>query len=226
MRKRLFCVIGLNSAHRQRAIEKVKREILKDKASSLNTHVFYSHELTIEKARELLSAYSFEERRVIIFKRAQDLPLGVTTFLLKELKNVPPSNCIIFEIEREYAKFINDKKVIANKFFPYILRVSTVMKMHSYKEDISVNKLLFAVRKNDASWALYILERLFIEFKNSSALSLQILGALTRNFSFTPNPGVRKKYFNLIWETDRLIKEKGIDSRLALERLITKIITQ
>lgn len=224
MNERSFCVLSSNFTYRKRIIERIKTDIFKGNISSLNTIVIYSQGINLEKLKEQIYTYSFENKRVFLFKQTQDLPQEIKSFLLKTLKEIASVNYIIFEIEREYSEFVKDAKVIRDKFYSYLLKVSKVIKTQSFKEDISLRKLIFAVRRRQAAQTLYILEKLFLEFKNSDVLGMQILGALIKEFSFIPDSLTKQNYFRRIWETDRLIKEKGVDPKLALEILIAKIL--
>jgi hypothetical protein len=221
IRKKIFCVIGLDFFHRQRAIDRIKFQILKNKNYSLNTTTLYSGELDTKRLQEAVFHFSFDREKIILFRNSQKLPSDIKNFLLKEINKIIVFNYVIFEIERDYREFVSDKKIIQDTFFRYILKNSTLRKIHSFKEDISLKKFIIDVRRNRFSSALYKLERLFLEFKNDKKLGVQILGALVREFSYLA--GQRQKYFDLLWDTDRLIKEKGIDPKLALEILITKL---
>ncbi|RKY37358.1 MAG: hypothetical protein DRP72_03230 [Candidatus Omnitrophota bacterium] len=223
MAGKIFCVIGLDFEHRQRAIENIKKELLREKAAFLNTVVLYCKDLNLQELKSTLYTFPLEKKRVVIFKGAEYLSQGVKLFLLRKLKDLLSLNYLIFEIERDHAQFIYDRKVREDKFFSYLLKRCILRRIISIQEDYSLNKLISLVRRNERAQAFSTLEKMFLQSKKSENLATQILGALTREFSYLTNHYQRSRYFQLLWEADRLIKEKGIPSKLALEILLAKL---
>ncbi|MCD6583404.1 MAG: hypothetical protein J7K71_01825 [Candidatus Omnitrophica bacterium] len=223
MEGKIFCVIGLDFEHRQRAIEKIKEGILKKECVSLNTVIFYCKDLNLQELKNTLYTFPLEKKRVVIFKGAEYLSKEVRLFFLKKLKDLISLNYLIFEIEKDHAQFIHDRKVRENSFFSYLLKKCVLRRIISIQEDHSLNKLISLIRRNKPAQAFYTLEKMFLQSKKSENLATQILGALTREFSYLPNFYQKSKYFQLFWEADRLIKEKGISPKLALEILLAKL---
>jgi len=225
LKDRVFVVIGSDFLNRKRAIDNIKTKLLKKRELALNTQVLYAREIDLISLRELLFSFSFDGDRIIIFKEAQNLSKQVKDFIYKNLKSIIGNNYLIFDIERDYASLKKDKSFLKDRFFSYLFRYAYLLKLSSFKEDISIQKFLVMVRKNRVAQAIYILEKIFdIGSKKKEFLGIQILGALTREFSYIKNPLEKERYFNLIWETDRALKEGRVEPRLALELLVTKIL--
>lgn len=224
-KQRVFCVIGRAYSERQQILKKIKAKVLSGKSNPLNTDTLYPRHLDPEKLKSELSHFSFEGKRLIIFKDAASLSSQCKAVLLKELKEKRTSNYFVFEIERNPSECMRDKKIAQNSFFRYLFAHSAILKNHSAVEDITFFQLFAAVRRHQAAKALYILEKLFLEFKNDRTLSMQIIGALVRYISSLPGARQKDKYLTHLWRADRLIKEKGIDPKLALEVVFTEMLT-
>ena len=221
---RLFCVIGLSFTDRYYAIEKIKAIILKGKNQALNATTLYSRELSLQKFKDAVCSFCFDGEKVIILKDASYLLSSVKGFFLEELKAIMSSNHVIFEIDKHYSDFTREKSVQSDTFFQTILRQSVLRKIHSFKDEISLGSFIYAIRKSNVDAALYCLERLFLVYKQETDVGLHILGVLVREFSSLGNRTNRQKYLKLIWETDRLIKARGIKPKVALGVLVAKLL--
>jgi len=208
---RFFCVIGQDYLHRHRAVEIIKRELLK-KSSSLDLITIYPEKIDEKKITEILKSASFTQK-IIVFKNPQKLPSSFREFIYKELRKLKNSPYIIFEIEEEYSPFI--KKVKKDRFFHYILRRSIIRKTFSSPYFSPLNKFIEACIGRDYNSALKYLEEVF---RQDNSVGINILGRLIKNSHF-----FGEEVLSLLWETDRLIKEKGISPLLALERLVIKL---
>ena len=221
---RLFCVIGISFSDRSQAIEKIKDSILKNKNRSLNTATLYCRGLAPQTLKEAVYSYSFDGDKIIVLKEADHLSTPAKQFLLQEFETIISSCYIIFEIDKNYADFVRDKKVQTDTFFQTILKKSLLKKVYSFKDEISMGSLVYALRKSNIAAALHSLERLFLEGKHSSSVGLHVLGVLVSEFSSPRYQNEKAKYLKLIWETDRLIKDKGIEPKVALGTLVAKLL--
>jgi len=225
VRQKIFCVIGEAYSDRQKILKKIKAEVFQGKSTPLNTTILYPRYLDLQKLREVLLHFSFEGRKLIIFKDAAMLSSQCKAFLYKELDRINVPGYLVFEIERNPSEFMRDKEVAKTPLFQYILTHGIIVKSQSFKGNATFFQLLSAIRKYQVAKALYILEELFLEFKNDRMLSMHIMGALVRHVSSLSNVHQREKYLAHIWYVDRLIKEKGIEPKLALEIAIMEMLT-
>ena len=225
MKTRLFFVIGAEFSHRKRAIDGIKARLLKKKESSLNTRVFYAKEINLSNLRDVLFSFSFDRDKVIIFKESQNLDVKVKDFIYSNIKNILDANYLIFELEKDFFYVKNDRRFNKDKFFSFLLNNASLYRMNSFNEDISIKKLLSFIRKNNLNESLYILEKIFSSSqKAKDFVGMQILGALTREFSYTNNPLKRQKCFDLIWGADRALKQGRLGQKAAIQLLITKLL--
>ncbi|UCG35831.1 MAG: hypothetical protein JSW17_03280 [Candidatus Omnitrophota bacterium] len=224
--ERVSSVIGIDALARQRAIENIKQRILKDKSRTLNTVIFYPKEINLKDLQEKIITYSFDKDKLIIFKNACRLSADVKKFLFESFKKIVASNYLVFEIERDYFSLVRDSKISSDKFFQLILKKGRVLRISSYGRKVSIEDFKRSVRRNDLSSSLYVLEKLFVDVGRSreKEYATFLLGVLLTEVSFRRRDSQKEKNLNLLWETDRALKEKGIDSRLALEVLLAKLI--
>lgn len=225
VRKRVFFVIGNDFANRRRAVDTIVGRLLPQKDPSLNTAVFYPRDLEISNVKSTLFSFSFASRRVVIFKESQALDKKIRSFLYDNFASIIAGNYLIFESDIDYFTLTRDRKFTTDKLFSYLAKKAYVVKLERFEEIISVNRLLSLVRKSKLPEALYVLERVFEkEEKNKDVLGMQILGALTREFSSVPDQQTRRQYFECIWDAERMVKEGRLDSKIALGLLLTKIL--
>ncbi|MBN2483602.1 MAG: hypothetical protein JXD21_05315 [Candidatus Omnitrophica bacterium] len=220
-----FCVIGTEFAQRQRTLTKITHSLLNGRDSALHVNVLYAHEVEVESLRELISRYSFGGEKIIIFKEAHMFSEKVKKYLLDEWDALAAANSLVFDIEQDPALLVKNKKYKDDRFLQHILKSSQLYKTYSYQNEIPLYKLLWPLRKNNQAEALYILEKLFLEEPNESKLGMQVLGMLIREFSRPEYRSRRQDYLTLVWEADRLIKERGLTPKLALSLLLTKIFS-
>ncbi|HIE35896.1 MAG TPA: hypothetical protein EYP89_01495 [Candidatus Omnitrophica bacterium] len=220
--ERIFLVVGEDFFQRQRAIESIKKKI--PKSSSLNTITLYCREIDLKVLKENLFTFSFDKEKILIFKETQNLSSRVKDFLFKNIKKIITFNYVIFEIERDYQKLNKDKDFIKDKFFSFLFRKATPFKLSSFFLKASLEDFKLSIRRGDLNSSLFILEKLFKEVpKRKDILGMQILGILINEFGFLKNPYEKEKYFSYLWEADRKIKEKGIDSHLAITQALVKM---
>ncbi|MFH1767599.1 MAG: hypothetical protein ABH858_00375 [Candidatus Omnitrophota bacterium] len=224
-KKRVFFVVSADSINRRRTVENITIKILNKKDSSLNTHVFYGKDAHLDKVKELVLSFSFGRDKVIIFKQADTLPEDLKAFLRDNIKDMVSNNYFIFEIERDYFEFQGDKRLAKDKLFELLSKEAHVFRISSFSEQASIKKLLLMIRRKRLPEALSVLEDIFDqETKKEDFLGVQILGALTRQFSYMDNSLEKERCFNLIWQSERIIKEGRVEQKVALQLLITKLL--
>jgi hypothetical protein len=221
LEERIFLVAGQDYFQRQRAIESIEKRI--SKVSSLNTVIFYSKEIDLKILKEKLFTFSFDKEKIVIFKEAQNLPSLIKYFLFKNMKKIIAFNYVIFEIEEDYQKLSKNKNFTQDTFFSFLLKKATPFKLTSFSLRLTLEDFKSSIRKGNLNLSLFILERLFKEAKKRDILGMQILGILINEFSYLKNPWEREKYLSYLWEADRKIKEKGIDSQLAITEALVKM---
>lgn len=222
---KIFCVIGKEFTQRQHILAKITRSLLGKRESSLHVNVFYPHETELEDVRRAVSSYSFSGDKILVIKDPHLLDKTIKQFLLDKLEVVTSSNYLVFDIEHDYQSLLKDKKVSQDAFIQCILKKAQVYKIQSYSRDVPLFALLNALRRNDRSRALYVLEELFREESNETKIGMQILGMLIREFSKPQYQARRSEYLDLLWEADRSVKERGLKPKLALSILLTKIFS-
>jgi hypothetical protein len=226
----LYLVTGQDSQQRRHAIENIKKKVLQKLASPLNILTFYGKEIEIKDLRQQLLTFSFNKERIVIIKEAHSLSQEAKDFFINNFKKIISHNCFIFETDKDYTALLGDRKITSDKFFSLLFKNANIpLKYQKFSSTyaISFEGLRQCVRRSDISGSLYILEKLF-ESKNSDRdkeiLGLQMLGFLVGECSYLRNPKIKRKYFDYLWDTDRMIKEDGIDCRFALEILLTKLL--
>ena len=234
IRERVFLISGTNFLQRQRAVENIKKRILKGKELSLNVLTFYAKEVNPKDLGEKLFTASFGKERIVVFKNFQDLPLAVRKFLSDNLKRILSNNYLIFETDKDYYQFQRDKRFTNDEFFVSVLKKAALSRVVSTKEKATIEDFIASLRKNDLVTSVYILEKLFAGGSKDKILGPQIIGILVRKFSFLSaqgesasggkNPTEKNKYFKYLWEADRAIKEKGLDPRLVIQSLLVRVL--
>lgn len=224
IRERVFLIVGTDFSQRQRVIENIKKRILKEKASSFNNLIVYSKEANAKDLGEKLFTTSFGKNKIIIFKNVDDLPLEIRKFLFTNLDRILSNNYLIFETDKDYYQFQKNKKFVNDDFFVSVLKKATLSKVASIKGQVTIEDFMASLRKNNLSESVYITEKLFAGGSKDRILGPQIIGILVSKISFLKDPAKKDKYFKYLWEADRAIKEKGLDSRLVIESLLTKVL--
>jgi len=224
IRERVFLISGTDFLQRQRAIENIKKRILKGKAAFLSVSTFYGKEVNPKDLGEKLFTTSFGKERIAVFKNIQDLPSAVRKFLFENLKKILANNYLIFETDKDYYNFQRDKKFINDKFFVSVLKKAALFRVVSTREKATIEDFMASLRKNDLATSVYIFEKLFAGGLKDKMLGPQIIGILVKKFSFLENPTEKDRCFKYLWEADRAIKEKGMDSRLVIESLLARVL--
>ena len=177
---------------------------------------------------------SFGKERIAVFKNSQDLPLPASKFLFDNLKRILSNNYLIFETDKDYYQFQKDKRFTNDEFFVSVLKKAALFRVVSTKRKATIEDFIASLRKNDLATSVYILEKLFAGGSKDKILGPQIIGILVRKFSSLSaqggsasggkNPTEKDRYFKYLWEADRAIKEKGLDSRLVIESLLARVL--
>lgn len=219
IKKRLFLVVGSDFFQRQQDIKKIKTKFITYRLPWIS---IYSQDIDKKSLADRLFTFSFSGDKVILFRDATNLSLSVRNFLFDNFSKIISSNYIIIEIAKNYFWWLRDKNVQKDRFFNFVINKSHLFKSSSYgRRDFSVNDFRRAVRDRDFSLAIYTLEKLFQKGIREEELSLQALGILIRELGGWA--ALNSQYLPLLWNGDRLIKEKGVSSRLALEILLVRL---
>lgn len=229
IRARVFLVSGNSFLQRRRAIENIKKRILKGRDTSLNTLIFYGKEADPKDLGERLFTVSFDREKIAVFKNFHNLSSAVSRFLFDNLKRILAGNYLIFETDKDYYQLQKDKRFSKDAFFTSVLKKAAVFRVSSTKKKATMDDFMASLRKNDLAASVYILESLFSGTSQDKILGPQIIGILTRKLSFLPAQGKKnstekEKYFQYLWQADRAIKEKGLDPRLVIESLLVKVL--
>ena len=99
IRDRVFLVIGTAFLGRQRAVDNLKKRILKQRSAAFNIVTFYPREIELKDLRHKMLTYSLDKEKIIIFKDAYNLSVKVRDFLFTNLKQIIAANYIILEID-------------------------------------------------------------------------------------------------------------------------------
>ncbi|MEI8350408.1 MAG: hypothetical protein WCI77_09700 [Candidatus Omnitrophota bacterium] len=224
---KLFLVASADFSQRYTAIEAIKRKILKEKSTALNILTCYSKDIELKDLQERILTFSFDSQKIVVFKDAYHLSKEVKDFMVKSFKTICSFNYLIFEMEKDYTQLMRDKKIISDKFLGFILRKALRPKLSMAHKESTLEDFRSALHRNDVASALYILGKLFeakASEKEREILGLQIVGLLVSELSYLSNSFVKQKYFDYLWQTDRAIKEKGIEPRFAIELFLSKTL--
>ena len=223
LKEKIFFICGQDFEQRRLITENIKKTILPVAPGSLLTLIFYAKEIDIKDLQEKISLISFDKNKILIFKDAESIPKAIKDFLLNNITKILSNNYILFETEKDY--FVNDRRIAQDKFLSFIFSNSLVFKAGKQAYQISFGDFINSVRSGDLSQALYILARLFETRTTDSekkALGLQLFGVLVSEVSYLKDSGLRRKYLNYLLKTDRMIKEKGMEPRIAIELFLSR----
>ncbi|MFA6282161.1 MAG: hypothetical protein WCY05_06655 [Candidatus Omnitrophota bacterium] len=223
LKEKIFFICGQDFEQRRLITENIKKTILPVVPGSLLTLIFYAKEIDIKDLQEKISLISFDKNKILIFKDAESIPKAIKDFLLNNITKILSNNYILFETEKDY--FVNDRRIAQDKFLSFIFSNSLVFKAGKQAYQISFGDFINSVRSGDLSQALYILARLFETRTTDSekkALGLQLFGVLVSEVSYLKDSGLRRKYLNYLLKTDRMIKEKGMEPRIAIELFLSR----
>ena len=226
LKQKVFSVVGTDSFGRQQAVRNIRTRILKNKPRSLNTHTIYGNEIELKALQETLATVSFDSEKLVIFKDALRIGVKVREYLYKNLKSILTNNYLVFEMEKDYPQLIKEKRVIGDKLWAAVLKNGVVLKLASQKREVTIEDFKFALRRNDLSGTIYALEKLLGEKSAGKERELApfILGVLTAEISYRKDLSQKEQAFEYLWQADRQMKEKGLDARMVLEKLVTRLI--
>ncbi len=223
IKDKIFLISGQDFASRRFIIDNIKKKILQGAASQLNVLTFYAKEIDIKDLQEKILLITFDKKKLLIFKDIENIPKAIKDFLLTNMTKMISNNYVLFETEKAY--FANDRRIAQDKFLSFIFSNSTIFKTGKYTAQATFNDFINSIRLRDLSNSLYVLARLF-ETKASDtekkALGLQLFGVLVNEISYLRDRPLREKYLKLLLKTDRMIKEKGMEPRLAIELFLSK----
>jgi hypothetical protein len=218
--KRIFLVVGKDFLQRQHAIENIRKKVLPHPSCLIDTFVFYPHEIDLKGLWERCVTFSFDKEKILIFKDADRISSEVKEFLQKGIAKIVSANYLIFESEEDLLSGARKKDV----FFRELARQAAVVRVGSPSaRPVTLEDFKWSFRKRDVASALAIVERLFNE--QGRDLSPLILGILVYECMRTKDLNLRKRYFSFLWEADREMKEKGLNGRLVIERLVMKLFS-
>jgi hypothetical protein len=224
LRHRLFLVVGLNFQQRQHALDIIKTKILHDTRSSLTSLTVYAKEINSNDFKEKALTVSFEKNRILLIKDALVLSDEVKDFFLKHCEKIMALNYIIIEVEKNYMQWKEEKKVLADTFFKFILKNATIYKSATSSSENYFEALKISVRKADVANSLFVLDKLFTGKVREEALGVQVLGWLVSECSYMRDPYKKEKYLEFLWEADRAMKEGGLAPKTALEIALVKLL--
>ncbi|MFA5272083.1 MAG: hypothetical protein WC412_07095 [Candidatus Omnitrophota bacterium] len=223
LRDSIFLICGQDYAQRRLIIENIKKKILQKTTGQFNTLTFYAKEIEIKDLQEKILLIPFDQKKILIFKDTENIPKAIKEFLLNNITKILSNNYILFETEKGY--FTNDRRVAQDKFLNFVFSNSTVFKVGKYVSVPSFSDFIASIRSGDLSTALYVLAKLF-EVKSSDSerkvLGLQLFGVLVSEVSYLKDRDLRRKCLKHLLKTDRMIKEKGMEPRLAIELFLSK----
>lgn len=226
VRERVFFICGPDSFGHQRALESIKKRILRDRPASLNVLTLYAKSLDLKTLSCRLLNTSFDKEKIIIFKGFHDFSSEARKVIVANLKKIIPGNYLIFETDKDYHELRKNKRFMSDKLFNFILSRAAGFQAAQKRRPASLVDFADSVKRKDLKKALYILEELFESGVNSKTLGPQILGFLVNRCSYLPASGRKEICFDYLWEADRAIKEKGLNGRLVIETLLAKLLLQ
>lgn len=226
LKDRIFVVVGNDFDQRRLIIENIKSKILQKSKSPFSTLTFYAKEIDLKDLQEKVSLVSFDKNKILVFKNADSLKKEIKDFLIKDINKIISNNYLLFEMEKDY--FLNDKGPGADKFLKFIFLNSAIFKAGRPVYQANFDSFKKSIRMGDLSSSLYVLNKLF-EGKTSDTerkvLGLQIFGVLVSEVSYLKDKSLRQKYLSFLMEVDRMIKEKGMEPKFAIELFLAKSFT-
>jgi len=226
-KNRLFFVIGGDFVYRQRALQNLISKTIKQDAAFNSIRVYFDRHTRLEYIQELVLRFSFGKEKVILFKNVDKMHNTIAAFLEKNLAKILEFNYLIFEVDRNADEFYRDRTLKKQKSLMTLLHKATVLRIKSvFKETVSLWSLMRAVHQKRLDTSLYIVDRLFSSSREDKRiLGTKILGYLVSGLSDLADASYKKRCFNLLWETDRLLKRGNVESKLALQSFLVKLFS-
>ncbi|MBU1121505.1 MAG: hypothetical protein ABIH71_04285 [Candidatus Omnitrophota bacterium] len=222
--KKTFIVAGLDFEQRKNTLDAIKKRLRQQIPSQLSIFTFYGKEIDIKTFKDKILTFSFDREKIIIIKDAYNLAKEVRVFLFENYRRIVSSSYVILEIEKDYFQLQRDKKISSDAFFSLLFKEAAIFKVASRIKEVSLEDFKRSARNKDLNSSFYFLERLF-EKSNPREIGPLILGVLVREVSYSKNTFDKETKFSYLWEADRAIKEKGIDTKLTIELLLAKLFS-
>lgn len=223
IRERVFLISGDNFSQCQQLLQNIKKKILLNNPAALNTVTIYSKEADVKSLQEKIFNVSFAKDKILIFKDFTSLKIKETEFIFANIEKILLSSYIVFETDKSQYYLTKSKKITNNSLFGFILKKARIFRADTFNKKFSIEDFMGSIRKNDLVSSLYILEKMITSGSSDRVLGPQIIGILVGKFSYVNDPVEKSRALNLLWEADRAIKEKGIDTRIAIESLLVKL---
>ncbi len=220
---RIFLIYGSNYLGFKRAIEGLKKRLSCVGRDALNSIVFYAKELEISDLSNVLLSVSFSKDRIVIFKDFDFLNGDCRNFIFKNINKIIEGNCLVFQTDRDYYQLQKNRKFSGDDLFSFLIKKSASIKIGFEKKPLSVEDFIITARKRDLSSCLYCVESLFKDSSKAKILGPQLMGILISQIAYHRDSTRKSVDFTNLWEADRLMKEKGVNSRLVIETLLTKL---
>jgi hypothetical protein len=223
-KNRIFLVATDDFEQRRRAIDSIKRRILKESLTPLNTLTIYSKEIFLKDLAEKLFTVSFGKEKILIFKDTLQLSADIREFLFKNLKKILPGNYLILEMDESLDSLRGKRALVHDRFFALVFRNATKFNLSWRPQALTIEDFKRSIDRNDLAQSLYIMRRLFETKVKDTELGMQLLGTLIYIFSYLKSPVEKERCLKYLWEADRAIKEKGLKPQLALELFLVKAL--
>lgn len=163
----------------------------------------------LEYIKATLYNVTFGEKVLVIFRHIDLYKRELRDFIFENLSNIRKHNHILFYIEKDLNSFT--QQASSDKLLTYILK--QVKRGSTYNRK-PLSNLVRYIKSNNTSLALNELDKILRETEPRQ--ENRILGYLWKSLP-------EERFFEYFLEADRLIKEKGIDFKLALVLLVIKL---
>lgn len=225
LKQKLFLIISADSFKRKLAIDKVIAHLVKDKNDYAScVEVFYGNQIDIEEFKQELSNPSLKGIKIIIIKNAQALKKEIKEYIFQNLDKLIEANYFAFEVDIDPQIISQDKKFNQDALFSFLLNKATVGKFSGViKQEFTVEDFSRSVYRGNYAKACYIADVLLQDKTKERQLGPVLLGVLVSQAPYIKDKSKREKYLSWLFATDRLIKERGITSRLSLQALLCRL---
>jgi len=184
--------------------------------------IFYAGELSPRDVEREWNNLSLT-RRLFVFKDASSLKKELKECLASLLLGKENDEYVVFEAASEADEAFLKK----DAFFKKLLPLADVSGGTSKEKDNQFFDLVNAIRRGDGAAALTCIGSMFGDGKSpaqASGEALRLLKGLTTMLGRTPSVRLKRSYFRVIFETDRILKESLLSPRLALERMAIDLV--